>query len=224
MSPISRRSFLQSTSAVAGVSIFATGTSVFGKPIGANDRLRIAVAGLNGRGSTHIEGWLGQHNVEIAYLIDPDQDVLNRTLKDIDKDTSGKSTPQGLSDVREALDDTNLDAISIATPNHWHSLMTIWAAQAGKHVYVEKPMSHDVAEGRVAVEAQKKYGVVIQHGTQQPQQRRHRRSARGDPGRQVRQAEDLLRLLLQAARRHRLQSRLRSAGQPRLEPLARPGR
>jgi predicted dehydrogenase len=64
------------------------------------------------------------------------------------------------------LDDPTVDAISIATPNHWHSLMTIWGAQAGKHVYVEKPMSHDVEEGRVAVEAQKRYGVVIQHGTQ----------------------------------------------------------
>ena len=69
-------------------------------------------------------------------------------------------------DIREALEDPEVDAISVATPNHWHSLMTIWAAQAGKHVYVEKPMSHDVEEGRVAVAAQKKYGVVIQHGTQ----------------------------------------------------------
>ena len=73
---------------------------------------------------------------------------------------------KGIADVREALEDKNLDAISVATPNHWHSLITIWAAQAGKHVYVEKPMSHDVGEGRIAVEAQKKYGVVIQHGTQ----------------------------------------------------------
>jgi predicted dehydrogenase len=71
-----------------------------------------------------------------------------------------------VTDVRDALDDKTVDAISIATPNHWHSLMTIWAAQAGKHVYVEKPMSHDVVEGRVALEAQKRYGVVVQHGTQ----------------------------------------------------------
>ncbi len=77
-----------------------------------------------------------------------------------------KFNTKDVRDVREALDDKSLDAISIATPNHWHSLMTIWGAQAGKHVYVEKPMSHDVREGRIAVEAQKKYGVVIQHGTQ----------------------------------------------------------
>ena len=78
----------------------------------------------------------------------------------------GKYKCKGIKDIRQALDDPTVDAISIATPNHWHSLMTIWGAQAGKHVYVEKPLSHDVEEGRVAVEAQKRYGVVIQHGTQ----------------------------------------------------------
>ena len=74
---------------------------------------------------------------------------------------------QGVTDVRKALEDKNLDALSVATPNHWHSLMVIWAAQAGKHCYVEKPASHDIYQGRVAVEAWKKYGVVVQHGTQQ---------------------------------------------------------
>jgi len=166
MSHLSRRSFLQTTSAVAGASLFATGSQVFGNPVGANDRLRIAVAGLHGRGRSHIAGWLGQENVEIAYLIDPDENVLNKTLKNVADETEGKMRPQGLSDVRKALEDKNLDAISIATPNHWHSLITIWAAQAGKHVYVEKPMSHDIGEGRIAVAAQEKYGVVVQHGTQ----------------------------------------------------------
>ena len=167
MSRISRRQFLQSTSAFAGASVLLSGTSASGKVIGANDRLRIAVAGLNGRGQSHVKAWLDQDNVEIAYVIDPDQRVLDRALKGVQGLTEGKFETRGVRDVREALDDKNLDAISIATPNHWHSLMTIWAAQAGKHVYVEKPMSHDIGEGRVVVEAQKKYGVVIQHGTQQ---------------------------------------------------------
>ncbi len=136
------------------------------RAVGANERLRIAVAGVNGRGQSHIEGWLEQENVEIAYLIDPDERVLSARLEALDRKLEGKSKCRGIRDVREALDDKNLDAISIATPNHWHSLMTIWGAQAGKHVYVEKPMSHDVAEGRVAFEAQKRYGVVVQHGTQ----------------------------------------------------------
>lgn len=166
MSRITRRSFLQTTSAAAGASLLITGTTASGKIIGANDRLRIAVAGLNGRGKSHMDGWLGQPNVEIAYVIDPDKNVLSGALRNLEGRAKGAFTTKGISDVREALDDKNLDAISVATPNHWHSLITIWAAQAGKHVYVEKPMSHDCDEGRVAVEAQKKYGVVVQHGTQ----------------------------------------------------------
>lgn len=160
-----RRSFLQA-SAAAGVGCLLSGTRASGRVIGANDRLRIAVAGVHGRGGSHIAGWLDQENVEIAYLIDPDQQVLGSTLEKLSAKTEGRFSTKGVTDVREALDDKTLDAISIATPNHWHSLMTIWGAQAGKHVYVEKPMSHDVAEGRVAVAAQQRYGVVIQHGTQ----------------------------------------------------------
>jgi predicted dehydrogenase len=165
MQALSRRNFLQGTAA-AGASLLITGTRASGKIIGANDRLRIAVAGLNGRGRSHMAGWLDQPNVEIVYLIDPERNVLNRALKAVEKKSDGQSKPKGLSDVRKALEDKSLDAISIATPNHWHSLITIWACQAGKHVYVEKPMSHDIVEGRSAMEAQKKYGVVVQHGTQ----------------------------------------------------------
>jgi predicted dehydrogenase len=166
MSRISRRRFLATTSAAAGASLLITGTRAAGNFNAANDRLRIAVAGLNGRGRSHIDGWLDQENVEIAYLVDPDQKVLDRTLKSLSRRTEGKYSIQGVSDIRRVLDDKSVNAVSIATPNHWHSLMTIWATQAGKHVYVEKPMSHDVAEGRVAMMAQKRHGVVVQHGTQ----------------------------------------------------------
>lgn len=161
----SRRQFLQ-TSTVAGASLLLTGTRASGQVDGANDRVRIAVAGLNGRGNNHIDGWLRQRNVEIAYLVDPDSKVLAKAQKKVSEKSDGKMKPQGVADIREVLNDESIDAVSIATPNHWHSLMTIWAAQHGKHVYVEKPMSHDIAEGRIAVEAQKKYGVVVQHGTQ----------------------------------------------------------
>ncbi|MEA3224779.1 MAG: Gfo/Idh/MocA family oxidoreductase, partial [Planctomycetota bacterium] len=165
MSKTTRRKFLKD-SLVAGTAFAVCGCQSTPRVLGANDRLRIAVAGVNGRGGSHISGWLEQDNVEVAYLIDPDKNVLAKKLKYLKDKTEGKSTCKGVADVRQALDDKNLDAISIATPNHWHSLMTIWGAQAGKHVYVEKPMSHDIREGRVCVEAQKKYGVVIQHGTQ----------------------------------------------------------
>lgn len=164
MARLSRRTFLQGTSAAAGASLLLTGTRASGKVDGANDRLRIAIAGLNGRGRSHMDGWLGQENVEIAYLIDPDKNVLSGAMKRLAE--KGQTKCKAVSDVREALDDKNLDAISVATPNHWHSMITIWAAQAGKHVYVEKPMSHDVDEGRIALAAQERYGVVIQHGTQ----------------------------------------------------------
>ncbi|MEZ6127583.1 MAG: Gfo/Idh/MocA family oxidoreductase [Planctomycetaceae bacterium] len=164
MSTSSRRDFLKSSA--AGGSLLLLGTRASGNIIGANDRVRIAVAGLNGRGQSHIGGWLDQDNVEIAYVADPDQKVLDRAVGVVSKRSEGRSAPKGVADIREALDDKSVDAMSVATPNHWHTLLTIWGAQAGKNVYVEKPMSHDVAEGRIAVEAQKKYGVVIQHGTQ----------------------------------------------------------
>jgi predicted dehydrogenase len=165
MANFSRRGFLQ-TSSAAGASLILTGTRASGQVLGANDRVRVAIAGLNGRGQSHLAGWLEQPNVEIAYLIDPDKKVLANAMNSLQSRLKDKFTAQGVADVRVALEDKNLDAVSVATPNHWHSLITIWAAQAGKHVYVEKPMSHDVGEGRIAVAAQQKYGVVIQHGTQ----------------------------------------------------------
>ncbi len=165
MTSLSRRNFNSGVAAL-GASFLITGTKASGNVVGANGRLRIAIAGVNGRGKSHMAGWLDQDNVEIAYLVDPDENVLARAMKDLEGKTKGKFNCKGVKDIRTALEDKTLDAISIACPNHWHSLMTIWGAQAGKHVYVEKPMSHDVTEGRIAVEAQKKYGVVVQHGTQ----------------------------------------------------------
>jgi len=166
MNLITRRSFLTKTALAAGSVALVSGTRSSARVLGANDRLRVAIVGCNGRGKSHMSGWLGEPNVDIAYLVDPDQQVLERSLHNLKEKAEGKFTTKGESDFRRVLEDPNVDAVSIATPNHWHSLMTIWAAQARKHVYVEKPMSHDVAEGRVAVEAQKKYGVVVQHGTQ----------------------------------------------------------
>jgi predicted dehydrogenase len=161
MSNHTRRNFLKSA-AVAGLATSFTiaGTKASARVLGANDRLRIGVCGLNGRGQHHAGAYAGMGNVELAYVIEPDKNVRNAA--------AGRyAGAKGVADVREALDDKNLDAISVATPNHWHSLMVIWAAQAKKHCYVEKPASHDIYEGRVALEAWKKYGVVVQHGTQQ---------------------------------------------------------
>jgi predicted dehydrogenase len=166
MSPsASRRRFLSSAGAAG--TLLLVGTRASRAVAGANDRVRIAVVGCHGRGKNHLAGFGRLPGVEIAYVVDPDERVLSGTLAALTKKAGDKPlATKGEKDFRKVLDDPSVDAISIATPNHWHSLMTILAAQAGKHVYVEKPLSHDVVEGRVAVEAQKKYGIVVQHGTQ----------------------------------------------------------
>jgi len=158
-----RRKFLESSLAAAA-SITVAGTKSSGKVLGANDTLRIGVAGLNGRGGSHVGAYLGMKDVQITYLIDPHQGTYKGHLKNI----AGKGLPEPtcVADVRKALEDKTLDAISIATPNHWHALMTIWACQAGKDVYVEKPCSHNIHEGRIAVESARKYKRIVQHGTQ----------------------------------------------------------
>jgi predicted dehydrogenase len=157
-----RRNFLKAAGVGALVTI--AGTKSAGRVLGANDTIRIAVAGLNGRGGSHVGEWSRMPGVQIAYLIDPDTRTFGKHLKTI----AGKNAPapKCVQDVRQALEDKNLDAISIATPNHWHALMTIWACQADKDVYVEKPASHNVHEGRIAVETARKYNRIVQHGTQ----------------------------------------------------------
>ena len=103
-------------------------------------------------------------NVEIAYLVDPDSRLFKQKSQWV-KGRAG-NTPKCVQDLRSVLDDKNLDAVSIAAPNHWHSLLGIWSCQAGKDVYVEKPCSHNVFEGRKLVEAARKYNRIVQHGTQ----------------------------------------------------------
>src|SRR5438270_3323119 len=103
-------------------------------------------------------------NVEVAYLVDPDSRTYAGRIKQLSD--KNRPVPKTEKDIRKVLEDKNLDAISIATPNHWHALMTIWACQAGKDVYVEKPCSHNIHEGRIAVEAAKRYSRIVQHGTQ----------------------------------------------------------
>ena len=165
MLPHNRRDFLKRAGAGSALASFVvSGTKASGRVLGANDRVRIAVAGINGRGRTHLTGFAQMKGVEIAYLVDPDSRLFASRSKIVNERAG--NTPACVQDVRQALDDKNLDAISIVTPNHWHSLMAIWACQAGKDVYVEKPCSHNVFEGRKLVEAARKYGRIVQHGTQ----------------------------------------------------------
>jgi predicted dehydrogenase len=166
MSRLSRRQFLGRSMVAAGIGAGFSigGTKSSGRVIGANDTIRIGVAGLHGRGGSHVNAFSEMKGVQVSYLIDPDTTTYAKQLKQIEK--NGGSTPKTVQDVRRALDDKSLDAISIAAPNHWHALLTLWGCQAGKDVYVEKPCSHNIHEGRIAVEAARKYDRIVQHGTQ----------------------------------------------------------
>ena len=160
----SRRDFLKLTSAgVASTALSATASS-YREIMGANDRVRVGICGVRGRGNDHIRGFSRVPGAEVAALCDVDESVSNRRLGEIEK--LGLPKPKSYVDVRKLLEDKDIDAISIATPNHWHSLMAIWACQAGKDVYVEKPCSHNSFEGRQLVRAVKKYNRICQHGSQ----------------------------------------------------------
>src|SRR5207248_2210286 len=157
-----RRSFLKGTLAAAATVTLA-GTKSSGRVLGANEVVRIGVAGLNGRGGSHVGAFSKMKDVEIVYLIDPDTRTFAKRLPALAKQST---KPKLVQDIRKALEDKNLDAVSVATPNHWHALITIWACQAGKDVYVEKPCSHEVHEGRMAVEIARHNKRIVQHGTQ----------------------------------------------------------
>ncbi len=154
----SRRTFVFATSAAATVTQVASS-----RPL-ANGKIRVAVLGLNGRGQDHIKAFMALDNVEVVMLCDPDQSLLDKRAAQIEA-THGKKV-KTVQDLRRVFESKEVDAVSIATPNHWHALAAIWACQAGKDVYVEKPGSHSIWEGRKMVEAAHKYNRIVQHGVQ----------------------------------------------------------
>jgi len=169
---LTRREFLgRSTQAAVGI---AAGGALAAKTlaapainsriIGANDRIVMAGIGIRSRGKGVIESFARHDNVEVKTLCDIDKNLFADRVKDMEK-IQGKA-PGTEQDLRRVYDDKDIDAVNIATTNHWHSLATIWACQAGKDVYVEKPGSHNIWEGRKMVETARKYNRVVQHGTQ----------------------------------------------------------
>jgi len=175
MRSINRREFLEDSVIAALVAgsgllnsrpLIADETKVTKKG-DANDRVRIACIGVNGRGGDHVRNFAGNHekfNCEVAIICDCDEGVIGRTMKAAEQ-AQGKA-PKFVKDLRKVMEDKSIDAVSIATPNHWHALAAIWALQAGKDVYVEKPVSHNVSEGRRIVEAARAYKRICQTGTQ----------------------------------------------------------
>lgn len=173
----SRRSFLK-TAATGAVAAAVVPGALAKDPVkkptvipptakGANDRIRVAVLGVNGRGKSHIEEIMGlseKANVEVAVLCDPDMNVLQERAADFEKKYGKKVMIE--QDFRKTYEDKTIDAVTLATPNHWHALQTIWACQAGKDVYVEKPATHNIVEGRKIIEAAYKYNRIVQHGVQ----------------------------------------------------------
>lgn len=168
--PTNRRAFLKrSTTVAAGIA-----ASRFAAPAlqaaDANRKLVVGIMGCNGRGVVHIDAMLGQPNVEIAYICDVDSRALDKGVQRVAKKQG--TAPKGVKDFRQVLDDKSVDILTIATPNHWHAPATILACAAGKHVYVEKPGSHDAHESGLMVAAAAKHQRIVQLGNQ-------RRSAPG---------------------------------------------
>src|SRR5215831_1162692 len=161
--PHSRREFLKTTAATGlGAAVTGFPSLLAGSP---NEKLVVAVVGLNGRGGVHLQNFGRQlKNTEVAYLCDVDSNVLAKAQKDAAGDARA---PKAIGDFRRALDDKNVDIVSIATPDHWHTPMAILAMKAGKHVYLEKPSSHNPHEAELLDAAQRKYNRVVQLGTQQ---------------------------------------------------------
>ena len=154
-----RRTFLQTSAAAPAVAVAASK-----KILGANDTIRVAVLGVNGRGKNHIAGFQAIENVEVVALVDPDLAIANQRADEFEKQYGRR--PKVIQDLRKAYDDPEIDVVGIATPNHWHALATVWACQAGKDVYVEKPGTHSITEGRSVIAAAHKYKRMVQHGVQ----------------------------------------------------------
>ncbi len=168
---LSRREMLERSmfaTAAAVAAEYASLPVVFGQDAqgskSPNERIRIAVTGANGRGGSHIGEIRKRQDAEVAAIIDVDEAVGQRWIGALEKETGKK--PAFYKDLRQALEDKSIDAVSVATPNHWHSLAAIWSMQAGKDVYVEKPVSHNVSEGRRCVQVARKHKKICQTGTQ----------------------------------------------------------
>lgn len=165
-----RRDFIKkSILGTTGIAMGGLGFSAksYASILGANERVNVAVIGIRGRGTDHISSFCnlkGNYNVRLKTLCDVDEQFWADGAKSVLDKTGIKPIMEW--DMRKVYDDREIDAVSLAVPNHWHALGTIWACQAGKHVYVEKPSTHDIWEGRKMIEAAKRYNVRVQVGFQ----------------------------------------------------------
>jgi len=163
-SQLTRRAFMKvsAKSAALGAALWGTNTTW----AGANERIRVAVIGIRGMGQNHIKSYQALPNVQVAALCDVDENLFPDRLQNLFINKN-KPKPKLYTDIRKLLEDKDIDAVSIVTPNHWHALAAIWSIQAGKHVSVEKPCCHNIYEGQKLVEAARKYNVIVQDGAEQ---------------------------------------------------------
>src|SRR6201982_620282 len=163
---VTRREFLGTlTVGAAGIAVGTTAKS-YSQILGSNHRLNFAVIGLNGRGYAHLASLQANRSAaRVSHVCDVDGNILKK-FADRTQQEMGEA-PVAEKDFRSILEERNVDAITIATPEHWHAPMAIAGLQAGKHVYVEKPCSHNPAEGEMLVQAQQKYRKLVQMGNQQ---------------------------------------------------------
>lgn len=160
MSSSSRRQFAKA----AGTAAAALTAAQYSRVKGANERIAVACIGVRGRGRSHISAFADSPDSEVAAVVDIDQAEAEKAAAFARSKQDG--SPKEYADMRDVFDDKDIDAVSVATPNHWHALSTIWACQAGKDVYCEKPASHNIFEGRQMVEAARKYQRIVQVGQQ----------------------------------------------------------
>src|SRR6185295_16700417 len=160
MSRLTRRTFIGGTLAAGAAAALPSRASA--RPSGANERLRVALLGVKGQGRVHAAKWSEMKDAEVVAVCDPDSNIISDAMGAVEKRTGQK--PAYVQDLRKVMEDKSIDCVSIAMPNHWHVLASIWAIQAGKDVYVEKPLGHNVWEQRKLVEASRKYNKIVQMG------------------------------------------------------------
>jgi len=164
-----RRDFIKKSAiGAAGIAIGGLGmtASSYGRIIGANSRMNVAVVGVNSRGGAHIDAVSKDKRAVVSHICDVDSFVLEKAIANAKK-SSPDNNPKGVKDFRKLVEMKDIDIVTIATPEHWHAPMAIMAVQNGKHVYLEKPSSHNIRENDLLVQAQEKYGRRIQMGNQQ---------------------------------------------------------
>ena len=161
MKNLTRRSFLKQAAFAAGA--LSLPARSWSQVPGANHDIRMAVIGFNGRGRDHIKAWSNMPGVRLTALCDVDRAVLDAGAK---RCADNGATVEAYTDIRKLLESKNVDAVSIATPNHWHALAAVWGMQSGRDVYVEKPVSYDIWEGQQMIAAARRYSKMVQAGTQ----------------------------------------------------------